>query len=194
VLRKIARHVYLSAMGSFLKITHGVHIMNSHFLGEEANATEKYFDLLKKLQKEIDFINFEEAVEMVSAGKVANGKYMAFSFDDGYEDNLTKVYPVLCEFNVNACIFINPGIVDLDVDEQRKLLKKRHYVVKELMTWEMIKEISDKGFIIGDHTYTHVDLKLLPEDKYDDEIIKSKNKIEEKLKKNVSILPGHMVV
>lgn len=67
-------------------------------------------------------------------------KPVLMTFDDGYDDNYTELFPILQKYNVKATIFI---IVN-DIGARHK------------MTREQIKELSDSGLVsIQSHTMSH---------------------------------------
>lgn len=76
-------------------------------------------------------------------------KPVILTFDDGYDDNYTELFPLLQEYNVKATIFVignAPG-------------------TSHKMTAEQIKELSDSGLIsIQSHGYTHHDMNVMDEE------------------------------
>ena len=76
-------------------------------------------------------------------------KPVILTFDDGYDDNYTELYPLLQKYQVKATIFVignAPGM-------------------NHKMTAEQIKEISDSGLVsIQSHAYTHDNLDAMGED------------------------------
>lgn len=185
-MRAFLRHYFLSILGHFSKIKKGTYILNAHYLKDSISSKDEFYDLLKKLEKEVEYINFEDAVDLISTGKTNSGKYVAFSYDDGYEDNYTKIYPVLKDFQVNACIFLNPKFIEIDDNELKGYLGQKHFTTKirKPLSWAMIREMSNNGFLFGDHTFSHVDLATLDEEYFKLEILESKKKIEDEVDKS----------
>ena len=67
-------------------------------------------------------------------------KPVMLTFDDGYDDNYTELFPLLQKYNVKATVFM---IVN-DIGKNHKLTKER------------IKEMSDSGLVsIQSHTLSH---------------------------------------
>jgi len=84
---------------------------------------------------------------------------VAFTFDDGFEECHSIVAPVLEEFNTNAAFFINGGFVNGD-EVYLKAFTQNVILTpgKTPMSWSQIKDLSNRGHIIGSHTYDHIDM------------------------------------
>ena len=181
-MRNLIRNILLFTTGQFKSVAKGVHILNSHYIGRNDLPKEIFYDLLKELNKQVDFINIEDAVIAVKEKTHQNQKLIAFSFDDGFEECYTKIAPVLSDFNTNAAFFINPGFIDGDKNYRKNFTENIVHVNKQPMNWEMIKKLHQQGFIIGNHTFDHVRLVGLTEEQLQKQIITSKHRIEEQLK------------
>lgn len=84
----------------------------------------------------------------------------ALTFDDGYVDFYTRVYPLLLQCNVPATLFVTTGFV-----EERKPypMLSRPDAAVEPVTWEMLGEMAESGLVtLGAHTHTHPVLTRLP--------------------------------
>ncbi|NQU75670.1 MAG: polysaccharide deacetylase family protein [Planctomycetes bacterium] len=67
---------------------------------------------MRALSKHYNFISLQEAVDMLS-GKVPLQPYsLVFTFDDGYQNNITHAMPILRRYNATATIFLTTGHVD----------------------------------------------------------------------------------
>ena len=76
-------------------------------------------------------------------------KPVMLTFDDGYDDNYTELFPLLQKYNVKATVFV---IVN-DIGKNHKL------------TEEQIREMSDSGLVsIQSHTMSHEFLTSMYED------------------------------
>lgn len=86
-------------------------------------------------------------------------KPVMLTFDDGYDDNYTKLYPLLKKYNAKATVFV---ITDKIGDP--------HY-----LTQAQIKEMNDSGRVsIQSHTVTHPQLDQLTETELHRELSQSK--------------------
>jgi len=98
---------------------------------------------------------------------------VVLTFDDGYEDNYTLLFPILKEFGFTAVIYL--------VTKQTKNTWATREGEPELkmMTGEMIREMCDYGIEFGGHTRHHVDLKKISGEQLTEEISGCKKDVEE---------------
>ncbi|MCI8332276.1 MAG: polysaccharide deacetylase family protein [Clostridiales bacterium] len=104
-------------------------------------------------------------------------KSIMITFDDGYLDNYTTMFPIIKKYNVKVTIFL---ITD-------SIGKPEH------MTEEQIKEMADSGLVkFESHTATHPSLPNLNEQQLINEFERSITKIEELTGQKVTALayPG----
>lgn len=103
----------------------------------------------------------------VRAGKIGLPKKpIVLTFDDGYRDFYTSVFPLLKKYHLKATAFIITGFVG-----------QPNY-----MTWDMIEEIDKSGLVdVGGHTVTHPDLAQLSNAEATDQIVKCKTALEQHL-------------
>ncbi len=74
-----------------------------------------------------------------------HGRYVAITFDDGYEDNYTEVFPLLKKYNIKATIFMITSLIG-----------KEGY-----LTADQIKEMTESGLVsVQSHTVSHEPLAL----------------------------------
>ena len=183
-MRSIIRQLFLSVAGSFSAPQNGVHILNSHFISRynKDNPAVIYKQLLSQLAPSCQFINVDKAVQLIESGEEIDQCYLAFTFDDGFEECYTDIAPVLEQFGVRACFFINPGFIDGDEDYiQDFLFNKVDTPDKQPMSWAMIQELHQKGHIIGSHTIDHIRLNINDKDLLEAQIAGSKQILEDHL-------------
>lgn len=87
-------------------------------------------------------------------------KPVILTFDDGYDDNYTELFPLLKKYNVKATIFvIGQDIVG----------------IAHKLTQDQIREMSDSGLVsIQSHGYTHGDMDAMDEETLEYELNESK--------------------
>lgn len=86
------------------------------------------------------------------------------SFDDGYEDFYTDVFPLLKKYHARATLYIIYDYIGR----------------KGFLNEKQIRELIDSDLVeIGSHTLDHVYLKIAPKEYADKQIIESKKKFED---------------
>ena len=97
-------------------------------------------------------------------------KSVVLTFDDGYENNYTAMFPVLKEYDFKATIFVITSHIDKD---------------PKFMTSKQLLEMDKYGIDIESHTVNHDNLKLLSRDKQLKTLIQSKKDLEKTLNKKI---------
>ena len=91
-------------------------------------------------------------------------RHVCMTFDDGYEDNYTHLFPLLKKYQVKATVFA----------AQRSVFDG-----KPMLTPAQIKEMSDSGLVeFGGHTLNHIKLTSVSEAVADAEILAGKTYLE----------------
>ncbi|QHJ70835.1 polysaccharide deacetylase family protein [Planococcus halotolerans] len=98
------------------------------------------------------------AVEPIAG---ANPQAVLITIDDAPDKQGVAMAETLKELNVPAIFFVNGHFIDTEEEE------------------ENLKKIHDMGFAIGNHTYSHPNLKTIPEDQQREEIVSLNDRIEE---------------
>lgn len=97
-------------------------------------------------------------------------KPVMLTFDDGYDDNYTELFPLLQKYQAKATIFL---IYDL--------LEQEHYLTKE-----QVKEMNGSGLVsFQSHTMSHPNLDTLSEEQLQHELGRSKLELTRLLGKEV---------
>jgi peptidoglycan/xylan/chitin deacetylase (PgdA/CDA1 family)/glycosyltransferase involved in cell wall biosynthesis len=107
-------------------------------------------------------------------------KYVILTFDDGYEDNYTLLFPMLKKFNFKAVIFMVTGKKENTwdyLDEGRTF---------PLLERTQILEMNRYGIEFGAHTMNHVDLTKVEVSEAKQEIEGSRETLEQILGKKVT--------
>lgn len=74
---------------------------------QQLENTIKYF-----IRKDYDFISFDMLTSWLKNNRKTNKKFVIFTFDDGYKDNLDFAYPVLKKYNTPFTIYITNSFPD----------------------------------------------------------------------------------
>lgn len=154
-IRAFLRSWVLDCLGSFSKPAPGIHILNGHRIQEEPEP-DTFRHLLNELSQYAEFIKIEDAVQDIIHHEQPDKPLIAFTFDDGFMECYDYFAPVLEEYGVNALFFVNPNYVEGDpyyIDHFNKNIVMTPN--KRPMRWEQLKELSERGHIIGAHTMDH---------------------------------------
>jgi peptidoglycan/xylan/chitin deacetylase (PgdA/CDA1 family) len=124
---------------------------------------EAHIRLLKRLR-----------YRFVTAGELdgARDRVAALTFDDGWEDGLTVVAPLLERHGIRGTFYICPG-----------WFGGHHSRVEgdagRLLDSEGVRELRERGMEVGSHAMTHPDLRLLDDGTLAQELEDSKAALEE---------------
>lgn len=99
----------------------------------------------------------------------SGGKWVALTFDDGYEDAYLAAFPVLSRYGFKATFYVITGFVG----------RKSH------ASWEQLGALSQGGMTLGAHSVNHPDLTALSSARLTQELTQSKSDIEQHLARSV---------
>lgn len=119
---------------------------------EEFDQTEPAVEPLYKVSEDWSIVPIKENV---------NEKAILLTIDDAPDEYALDMAKTLYDLNAGAVFFVNGHL--LENEENRNI----------------VKEIYDMGFIIGNHTYSHANLTELNEDEQLKEIVSVNDMIEE---------------
>lgn len=122
-------------------------------------------------------ISLRELVSRLERG-VRLDRELAITFDDGYRDNFENALPVLERLSLPATFFVITQWIGTDVvawwDRQQGV---RH----PWMTWDHVRQLHRRGFDVGVHTRSHVDLGTVAEAEARREILGARLELENQL-------------
>jgi len=112
------------------------------------SAVLMYHDIVTKNDKSSGFQNknaFQYKVEesaFEEQVKALQGKEVVFTFDDGGESFLTKAAPLLEQYGFKGVFFISTKYIG----------------THGFLTTEQVKELSERGHVVGSHSHTHPEI------------------------------------
>jgi peptidoglycan/xylan/chitin deacetylase (PgdA/CDA1 family) len=175
-------HIFLGERNPVILMYHSVgeDFMKEKTLNVSVAVFEKQMKFLYDHKYRV--IPLMELVRMLEEKKKVPAKTIVLTFDDGYENNYTKAYPILKKYGLPAAIFVISDYLGREEDMYGNRIK--------FMTPEMARAMSDSGLIsIQSHTKRHL---FLPNVKdplvLRDEIAGSKQDLERFLEKPVEVL------
>lgn len=126
-----------------MEVPKGIPVLMYHKVGNDkdndAVIAPDLFAAQMKFLKDHDFhpISLQQLYEYMKNGTPVPTKPVVLTFDDGYADTYSIVYPTLKKYGFAGTVFINAG----DVGTR--------------LTWAQIKEMHDDGIVISNHGYNH---------------------------------------
>ena len=173
-----------------------IKIINYHdVLDTSVNNFEKQ---IKYISKKFQNCNYEDLLNFFNSNIIYPKPLVIISFDDGLKSHFDNVLPILNKYKMTGWFFIPSGLIGSLASKKNLLnefngdifsvINKQIYLDKNIvfMNWGDVKQISNQNHVIGSHSYNHVRLvNGLPEDFIYKQVIKSKEIIEIKIKKDI---------
>jgi len=142
-----------------------------------------FADMCRFFARHFDVIPLSELVTLLEQGKRLGGQ-LVITFDDGYRDNHRVAAPILEQLRLPACFFITTGFLESAVVPW---WDQRAGIASEWMSWDEVRDLKRRGFEIGAHTVTHVDLGNVSGAEAQREIADSKAVLETRLETSVTL-------
>lgn len=111
------------------------------------------------------------AVELLRAGGGAVEKTVVITFDDGYRNFRQHAFPALERFGFTATVFLPTA----SIADQPLIFNRR-----ECMTWGEVRDLQRRGISFGSHTVSHPQLHGLGREVIREELLRSRETIEDK--------------
>jgi len=103
---------------------------------------------------------------------------VAITFDDGYADNFSVVYPFLRGLNIPMSLFVCTDLID-------GKLRNKDLTHLKGMTWAQVIEMSKNDVTIGAHTVTHPRMYRINSTQMSTEVRESRRIIESRIGRRV---------
>jgi len=129
---------------------------------------------LQKFRDCIEYVDERfEIVDVPTAVSNTDSKQVALTFDDGFNDFIENVVPILHEYDAPATVFVVAETLD-DPSFTHMPGTDNEYLSRR----DIERLIDDDLITIGNHTRTHPFLSELSEDELRDEILGAKERLE----------------
>jgi peptidoglycan/xylan/chitin deacetylase (PgdA/CDA1 family) len=113
-------------------------------------------------------VAYDEALAGLAAGYTPARTTFVLTFDDGYEDFYTHVFPLLVEWQLPAIVYVTTGFVEDGIPYPVRRHGANHM---RPATWAMLAEMAASGLVtIGAHTHTHPNLVEMDERQLTEEL------------------------
>lgn len=115
-------------------------------------------------------VSLASAVGLLQAGESMATKTVVITFDDGYRNFCQHAFPALQRFGFTATVFLPTASIS-----HRPLI----FNGRECMTWGDVRELQRGGICFGSHTVNHPQLHGLNRERVREEILLSRQTIED---------------
>ena len=153
--------VYVSPKADTEKIPTGkqVPVLMYHAVSDQTWGLEGLFMSPDSMREQLQYLT-ENGYDPIFFSDLTHledyDKPVILTFDDGYADNYSELFPLLQEFQVKATIFVITDVTDVN---------------SKFMTSEQIRELSDSGLVdIESHTAAHNELASLSQQEQDEQM------------------------
>lgn len=145
--------------------------------GSVLSTSPQLFAEQMRILSELDVkvISLEEAPGAL-LNAAAGARFVAITFDDGFQNIFEAGFPVLQRYGFPATVFLVSDYCGRDNSwpGQPSFVQRR-----PLLRWAEVKEMSAAGVAFGGHTRTHPDLRSVTSAVAGEEIVSSKKAIED---------------
>lgn len=122
-------------------------------------------------------VTISSLVQQMRAGIPPSPGTIAITFDDGLADFYRQALPILEERGFASTLYVTTG----HVGGTARWLHELGEGDREMMNWDELATLGERGVECGAHTHTHPQLDLLPLDRARAEIATSKSLLEDRL-------------
>lgn len=150
---------------------HSIRVKNDNPLMVSPEKFELQMDYLKK--HGYYTLSLDELYDYFNNQRPIPEKSVVLTFDDGYKDNYTNLYPILKKYGFKGTVFVITGAIDKEAD---------------FLTSKQIKEMDANCLDIQSHTFAHDNLSKLSYEKQVKTLKDSRIFLEKKLNKKVKYI------
>ncbi len=120
-------------------------------------------------------VSVADAVNLLQNGGSPT-KHAVVTFDDGYADFYKHAFPALSRYGFTATVFLPTAYIGAT---------PLQFKGRNCLTWNEVRELRSYGMFFGSHTATHPQLSTLDASGIKEEIVTSKQTIEDNLGESV---------
>lgn len=134
-------------------------------------------------KRHFNVVSLGQLVEKLEKGERFN-RELAITFDDGYRDNFDHAAPILEKLGLPATFFV---VTEWMGSEVVPWWDREIGVRYPWMTWDQVRSLHQRGFELGAHTRTHIDLGAVTAQEARDEILGARRELETHLSAPVEL-------
>jgi peptidoglycan/xylan/chitin deacetylase (PgdA/CDA1 family) len=138
------------------------------------NTTPETFAVHMRELREAGYstLGMNEAAARLKSSGGSLTKSVVVTFDDGYLDFLENAMPILARHGFTATVFLPTAYIG-----------KTHQTFKgkACLNWDEVRQLKESGISFGSHTVNHPQLRQLSPAKINEELVRSKQTIEQEL-------------
>ena len=155
-----------------------------HVLDDERQGFSIQLGHLKNVG---EFLCLGDAVDVLRNRVPVDGRYFCLTFDDGFRNCFVNAAPILAEMGVPAGMFVAPSCVGAESGGCSSSIEhffrnaRSYPLPMEFLSWDELRKMSEEGFVIGSHGWSHQRLADLPEVDAEREMKDSKTVLEREL-------------
>jgi peptidoglycan/xylan/chitin deacetylase (PgdA/CDA1 family) len=166
-------------------------ILMYHSISQSANPKFQQLTVAPALfAAQMDFLhqhaytplNVTQLIHALTGKSALPKRPVVITFDDGFADFYEHALPTLTRCKFTATLYISTGFVG----DTSRWLQREGETERPMLSWSQIVEISNSGIECGAHTHTHPKLDTLPLPVARDEIVQSKELLEDHVGQEVS--------
>jgi len=163
-------------------------ILMYHMISEPQTAAEVRFACPPRQFENHLRLLLKKGYTPVSINQVSNyytqntplpDKAVLITLDDGFEDNYLNALPIFQRYQIPSVIYLATGVIG----KTNQWMAAPTFSERKMLSWLQIKEMANYGIEFGSHTVSHPRLNELDDNKVEQELVMSKQTIEEHLGK-----------
>jgi peptidoglycan/xylan/chitin deacetylase (PgdA/CDA1 family) len=135
-----------------------------------------------------DFVSFGKLADILARGSLPARPTAVLTFDDGFADMHTVVWPSLTELRIPATCFVTTGLMQGEPSVLARFAGPAGSSNERFLGPTQVAELASAGCEIGAHTHTHRNLMHLDAEEATEELRRSRAILEEITRAAVRVL------
>ena len=183
-LHKKMVKVSLVPYGMFKREEPGIYFLIYHRVtGDLGLELDMPFPVFRKQIEHLagggNVVSFDSAVDILRSGQRPSRDLFVITFDDGYADLFSHVFPLIKDLSIPVILFPATGPL-----ESGAIKVGRPFMNKGVdpVSWDQLGKVTESGLVtVGAHTHSHLDMTELSDEEICREMERSKGLFKERL-------------